>query len=273
MNPHNELATYLRTAPYREKGDGSRYYDCPTCRGKNRLEVHHTRPVWYCHKCGTGGSLPGNGSIRGMVGGFPVFDVHMQEPDYLSLYHPAGAYSGPWEYLRDRGLSGLQVERLRPHTGPSIFRVYLPLYSMGSNIPVYFVGRSIVDLDNVPKYLNPPVGTFPVSKSQIVWGLHRLRHPVKSLIICEGIFDAIWGENRIAILGTHLSKDQEVIIRRIEPEEIIVMLDGGTAKASLDICCRLGGPGPVYRVQLPFDQDPDSLQDVGPWLEKKERIV
>ena len=166
-----------------------------------------------------------------------------------------------YRYLSEkRGLTPRMIDDLQPHSGGQWYVVYFPIYAIGNNAdPVYFVGRSL--FDEQPKYRNPPLGQFPAGgKSKNLWGLHRLS-ALGNLILCEGIFDAVWGRNRVALLGKIISEKQVEIIREINPQEITVFLDGDARKESTLIAMMLANriSTPVWTVDTPRGKDPDDL--------------
>ena len=94
------------------------------------------------------------------------------------------------------------------------------------------------------KYLNSPETTL-FSKHKILYGLDTAKQHIKKVrraLIMEGYTDCItahefgFGE-AVAVLGTALSPDHIRLLKRMEAEKIILMLDGdkaGKAKAERD---------------------------------------
>jgi hypothetical protein len=70
---------------------------------------------------------------------------------------------------------------------------------------VYYQSRAIIK--SPEKYL------FPKNTEKDVFGLDTFDESVSSVFICEGVFDAIWTINCLAIGGLKLSKHQEQIIQ------------------------------------------------------------
>lgn len=256
---------YIKTAtPSGEKGEHSLLFDCPRCKGHKKLEVHKLRRLWHCHKCGQGGSLAGWKKPKTFQ------DEMYNDPtdswlEHLALYTPILPGSREWRYLEEnRRLSTHMIRDLRPHEGPVTGYCYFPLYSLGClSQPHYFVGRSFLR-HSKRKYLNPITGTFPVTKSGVLWGLHRIRPRQDEVILCEGIFDAVWDRRRVALLGKTLSKQQLEILRQIKPRKVSVMLDGEAGRDAARIAETLGASAGwmVDRFDLPIREDPDSLGNV-----------
>lgn len=217
------IEEYLRTArPAGKKGDGSKLYNCPVCQGRKKLEVHHDRPLWYCHKCGRGGrtteTLPTQNNVQ-------VFQPknRVLHDDHLERYALLPSASNLQIRLRvQRNLFYLPIGRLRAHSGPDPYRVYFPCYDRGSGIPCTFIGYLLTDGE--PKYLFPSIGEGKRA-SEVLWGMHRLRAPVKNLTVVEGCFDAVHYPNTVALLGSVISQSQCEIIRSIAPKSVTIWLD------------------------------------------------
>jgi hypothetical protein len=250
---------YIRTArPRGSKGSSSSIYDCPNCNGKRKLEVHRVRRIFYCHKCGTGGVLDGHPSKKVQVETEVQFDpaVFLQ---YTKL-HPG---LPGWKYLREkRNIPGPLIHQLRPHKGPSLAFVYFPLYELAASCPCYFIGRSILQSSSL-RYLNPVEGLFPVTKTDVLWGLHRIWPREDELILCEGVFDAVWKRNRLALMGKTLSLRQLQIIQEINPKRVSVMLDSEARKEAGSLCQRLATHTSkrIDYFELPKGKDPDDMRD------------
>ena len=182
-----------------DKGDGTHLYQCPNCGGQSKLEVHKTKPIWYCHKCGEGGKIPTRDiQVYGR-------DTHRRrrlgelEPEsYKQLDRTRFTI---WRrYLINRGITTSTLwSALRPYTGPEPLRVYFPLYELGAYTPVSFVGRSVIPCKYTYRF--PAKDGRCVSPKSLLWGTHRLSGSPKTLMLCEGIFDAVWYPNAVATLG------------------------------------------------------------------------
>lgn len=257
------------------KHDGSRYYRCPFCNGRRKLEVAAERPVFYCHKCGIGGTL--DERRRCAVTGYaPATPRRIEDwPEVLAnKFYPLKKEEGVLQkYLtRERRLPSETIKRMRPHKGPSPARVYFPFYELGGTQPVYFVGRSV--LPCFPRYWNPALDAFEKRKTQVLWGLHQFSRPVPQVVVCEGIFSACHEPNRVAVLGKTLSDEQTELLKMICTEEIIICLDGDAEHAATIMAAKLvlRVTMKVSVVRLPHGLDPDDVRDLGPWMKKKERF-
>lgn len=103
--------------------------------------------------------------------------------------------------------------------------VILPVYE--ENKLVYFVGRYIYK----KKYLNPPT-----PNRAVLFNYHKQ----KSIIICEGIFDAIAaGNTGVALLGKFLKNEQKQTIVRGKTSQVYIMLDKDAKNDALSIASSL----------------------------------
>ena len=237
--------------PVAYKGDGSPIYNCPTCGGRRKLEVS-LKGLWYCHKCGVGGKTdaPG-GSSR----------ASSPRDYYFEKAKPTNQVI--MGYLRStRKLGSREIRDLRPHTGHSLAHFYSPVYAWRETLPCYWVGRMVVPLAGVSPYWYPPSGSMLFRKTEVLWGLHRIPDRPKTLVLCEGIFDAVHRRDRVALLGKHCSEAQARIVRGLHPREVVVMLDGDAKEESIRVCEAVSRyfPGPIYQARLPEGEDPDSYR-------------
>ena len=198
------------------------------------------------------------------------------EPPRLDPVEPG---SLQWGYLRKgREIPERLIQDLRPHRGPDPYRVYLPFYPWLSEQPCYFIGRNVLGSSG-SVYWNPPLGLYPQRKSTVLWGLHRIRKPLPAVLVCEGVFDALWFPGAVAVLGKTASEAQIDLMNRVSRDEIIVMLDGDLDKSSGFLAEKIARrvSRHVSVVDLPAGKDPDDLcrkgVDLSPYLERRRRIV
>lgn len=91
------------------------------------------------------------------------------------------------------------------------------------------VGTVTRQMIGQPKYQNSP----NLPKSEILFGLSEISTRASTIIICEGILDAIYcqqnGLNAVALLGTYLSSKQVEIIKEHRFGDITLFLDNDEA--------------------------------------------
>lgn len=139
-----------------------------------------------------------------------------------------------------------------------------------SGRPIAFSGRALGEDDakRGAKYINSPE-TQEYKKGHVLYGLHQARVPLSKsgeAILVEGNFDVVTLsgagiENVVAPLGTALTQEQAVLLRR-RVERVIVMFDGDNAgrKAATRAFPLLAKASLAsYTAPLPAGEDPDSL--------------
>ncbi len=143
-------------------------------------------------------------------------------------------------------------------------RIIFPLCDASGKV-IAFSGRKYHDEDG-PKYLNTKE-TVIFKKGQILFNYHRAKKEAKlkrQVILVEGYMDAIrlyinGFKNVVAIMGTALTKDQIILLRRLKCK-IIMCLDNDIAgqKAMYDIGKVLTNQNfEVEVIKLSGAKDPD----------------
>ncbi|HYV42814.1 MAG TPA: DNA primase [Thermoanaerobaculia bacterium] len=161
--------------------------------------------------------------------------------------------SGSYDRFRDRLLFVLRDERGRP---------------------VGFGGRTLSTESEGPKYLNSPE-TPVFQKKRLLYGLSDARDAIRKrdrVVLVEGYFDhlalvAAGIEETVASMGTALTPEQAVKLRRLTPS-VVVCYDGDPAgrAATRGALTHLLAQGFSCRVaRLPAGRDPhDVLREEGP---------
>jgi hypothetical protein len=277
MNKNHTITDFISSnPPSREKGDGSRLYTCPFCGGINKLEISPFKGVWFCHKEQIGGRV--DAESPGLFG-----EALIPDHDLLIEYRRSAVGSVQWDYLRSRGLSDQIIHRdIKPFTGPDIHYVYLPVFGLGGGRPLLFIGRGLTK-ETRPRFRTSSMLEGAERKSECIWGLHRIRGRVKEITICEGILSAVWYDNALAILGKVMSAAQAKLVVFLQPDEVTVMLDGGTAMerptstaATFQVADRIyraGFKGKIFRRSLITGMDPDDYAVEKKALPEKERLL
>lgn len=248
---------------------GEALYQCPLCKKNQRLQVNKRKGVWHCHKCGLGGRLPKTGKESSAL----LEGEFFEESGSLEDYSPITRDGVHWKYLTGRGLKPHVIFDLHPHYGPVNTLVYFPLYRPYEERPCYFTGRSILQSATAP-YHNPAEGTFRYKKSELLWGLHRSgREFFQHIILCEGIFDAVWQPDGLALMGKSISPSQVETLKGLGPIEITILLDGDAHEEAYQIACHLNGAAEVISTcLLPSGKDPDDYKKSFPHLRARERV-
>ncbi|MBN1897210.1 MAG: DNA primase [Spirochaetes bacterium] len=146
-------------------------------------------------------------------------------------------------------------------------RIIFPIIDATDHV-IGFGGRTMEDRENVPKYLNSPE-TDVFSKRHNLFALNTARNYIresKQAIVVEGYFDVIslfqgGIKNVVAPLGTSLTEEQVVLLKRYA-DEIVILFDADRAgnKATIrSISLLLKTTLKIKVVELPIEYDPDSF--------------
>ncbi len=146
-------------------------------------------------------------------------------------------------------------------------RLMFPIKSPSGRI-IAFGGRTLIEGDRIPKYLNSPE-TQIYHKSYVLYGLYEARDAIRkkdSAIFVEGYTDVMrmhqcGFENCIATSGTALTPEQTRLVRRYT-QNVILLFDGDSAGLSaalrgVDILLNAGLS--VRIAPLSSGEDPDSF--------------
>lgn len=198
---------------------------CPFCSDRSgHFEADEMKGVWYCYRCGRGGRLAGAaaGGREGVSVGRPL--TYGPPVDMDSHGREVGPGTRLWRYLEGRGFDTHAIRRLDPRIGPDINRVYFPVRDPDGQIQT-FAGRTVHAGRDVPKW------KFPYSNvrlSECLWGIHEIQ-PRRPVVLVEGIFDAVWSDDRVCVFGTKISDCQIAMLRQRRPGEITIFFDGDDA--------------------------------------------
>ena len=175
-------------------------------------------------------------------------------------------------HLKNKGFSEYEIYSanlaFKRKNGNGIYdrfvnRVMFPIIDLRGNV-IAFGGRIMTD--EKPKYLN--TSDTPVfKKSENLFSLNNAKSSgTRTLILCEGYMDVIalnqaGFTNAVATLGTALTNEQAVLMKRYADEVIICYdADGAGQKATaraIDILRNAGLPIKIHTV--PSGKDPDEF--------------
>ena len=175
-------------------------------------------------------------------------------------------------HLKNKGFSEYEIYSanlaFKRKNGNGIYdrfvnRVMFPIIDLRGNV-IAFGGRIMTD--EKPKYLN--TSDTPVfKKSENLFSLNNAKSSgTRTLILCEGYMDVIalnqaGFTNAVATLGTALTNEQAVLMKRYADEVIICYdADGAGQKATaraIDISRNAGLP--IKILTVPSGKDPDEF--------------
>ena len=175
-------------------------------------------------------------------------------------------------HLKNKGFSEYEIYSanlaFKRKNGNGIYdrfvnRVMFPIIDLRGNV-IAFGGRIMTD--EKPKYLN--TSDTPVfKKSENLFSLNNAKSSgTRTLILCEGYMDVIalnqaGFTNAVATLGTALTNEQAVIMKRYADEVIICYdADGAGQKATARAIDILRNAGlPIKILTVPSGKDPDEF--------------
>lgn len=175
-------------------------------------------------------------------------------------------------HLKNKGFSEYEIYSanlaFKRKNGNGIYdrfvnRVMFPIIDLRGNV-IAFGGRIMTD--EKPKYLN--TSDTPVfKKSENLFSLNNAKSSdTRTLILCEGYMDVIalnqaGFTNAVATLGTALTNEQAVLMKRYADEVIICYdADGAGQKATARAIQILRNSGlPIKILTVPSGKDPDEF--------------
>lgn len=180
-------------------------------------------------------------------------------------------------YLKSKGFSENEIVTanlaFKRKNGNGIYdrfvnRVMFPIIDLRGNV-IAFGGRIMTD--QKPKYLNTS-DTIVFSKSDNLFSLNNAKNTgLRTLILCEGYMDVIalnqaGFQNAVATLGTALTNEQAVLIKRYADEVVVCYdSDGAGQKATARAIPILRNTGLLIRVlTVPNGKDPDEFIKANP---------
>jgi DNA primase len=253
-------------------------YNCKECdegRNKGNLEVNYFEHIWKCWSCsdendthGTLGKLIDRYGTKKQKKIYNLLRPEEYKPkekrkDRLrlpegftlfkdsSLVYPVRRQA--YNYLKQRGITDEMIEKYGMgfcDRGKFTGRVIIPSYDSEGEL-TYFIARSW-NPHTKAKYMNPEASKDEIifNESLIDWG--------KDVYLCEGVFDALFLPNSIAMLGKHMS---ELLLNTLYEKakgNIIIALDGDAFKDAVRLYEELNGGvlyGKIKVLKLPEDKD------------------
>lgn len=175
-------------------------------------------------------------------------------------------------HLKNKGFSEYEIYSanlaFKRKNGNGIYdrfvnRVMFPIIDLRGNV-IAFGGRIMTD--EKPKYLNTS-DTSVFKKSENLFSLNNAKSSgTRTLILCEGYMDVIalnqaGFTNAVATLGTALTNEQAVLMKRYADEVIICYdADGAGQKATARAIDILRNAGlPIKILTVPSGKDPDEF--------------
>ena len=261
---------------YESKGQIS--FDCPICdedRHKGNLEVNYFEHVYKCWSCGDENGTHGPlGKLIDKWGNKKQKKIYnllqpeehkpkekrkdrLRLPEGFTLFKDSSLVypvrRQAYNYLKQRGITDEMIEKYGMgfcDKGKFTGRVIIPSYDSEGEL-TYFIARSW-NPHTKAKYMNPEAEKDIIifNESLIDWN--------KDIFLCEGVFDALFLPNSIAMLGKHMS---ELLLNTLYDKakgNIIIALDGDAFQDGVRLYEELNGGtlyGKIKVLKLPEDKD------------------
>jgi DNA primase len=262
-------------------------FDCPVCSyeikgldhgdGKGNLEVNYKLNVFKCWSCSethnTHGSLYKLIKLYGNPRLLKKYQILVPEHENFqkAIYktislpkefipftniHPAYKltphYKQAKAYLNKRNITDEIIKKFNIgycYNGDYSCRIIIPSYDEDDFVN-YFVARSYL-IKSKLKYKNPQA-----AKETIIFN-ERLIDWDKRIYLVEGVFDSIFLDNSIPMLGKFIS---EKLFNKLyeNAKEIVIILDGDAWEDAQKLYHRINCGklmGKVWIVRLPLDKD------------------
>lgn len=170
-------------------------------------------------------------------------------------------------YLNSRAITNAQIAKHQMGFcayGEYAGRVIIPIYQ-GDQLK-FWVARAI-DPRTKLKEKSPSGKDYHYSKSEVVFNIDRAARQYHTIVISEGIFDALsWGDVGVSLLGKTMYSAQLKTLLEYKPliqDGVYVALDADAEDSAMGIANRLSDFFPeVYVVHIPpeFDDPNKYLQ-------------
>lgn len=279
-------------------GNGKEVHvDCPVCgESRHRLYVNLDKGVVYCHNCRFSGSVINliqwveGTSYTKAVAKFSLIKGNMSMPEKVdeSIEHQlfmSGDLSKrlskraiplPEEYRLIDGSQNLVAKMARRYlkarmvSKATIQRYELGFCSSGeySNriiIPIkennelkFWVARAIGNTARL-KEKSPSNEDYQISKSEVIFNIDRAASQYHSVVISEGIFDAMaWGGIGVSLLGKVLYDEQMNILldyRELLTDGVYIAIDWDARQQATEMAKKLSSYFDVKIVNIPKKYD------------------
>jgi len=261
---------------YPNKGQIS--FNCPVCddgKNKHNLEINYLNNVFKCWSCGDSNDTHGPlGKLFDIYGNKKLKKIYnILKPETVKEFNqpktkiklPKGytkftdsnsrypIYKQAKNYLTSRGITDEIIKKFDIgfcDTGEHNGRIIIPSYNIDGELN-YYISRSWNPKSRF-KYKNPktPKDEIIFWESNINWD--------KDIFLVEGVFDGLFLDNAIPMLGKHMSQLLFETIYNKAKGDIIICLDSDAWENSLKIYNEINGGilyGRIKLIKLVDDKD------------------
>ena len=279
----NQKVNLVNKALGSSKRQGSeRLYTCPFCgHHKKKFSVNFELNVYKCWVCDARGrdirriirrfgsftDLKEWDQLSGIVDfskhKFELFPVKEEEvAQRIDLPEEFKTLTGkitpadlrPFSYLQNRGLSKYDLLRYKIgycSEGAYAGRIIIPSFDLDGYVN-YFIARTYND--HKVRYKNPSASKDIIfNELNIDWD--------SDVILVEGVFDAIFSDNSVALLGSTMREESKLFQQIImNDSSVFIALDHDAEKKAMDIAnTLLKYDVEVWMIEMPEGKDVASI--------------
>ena len=254
-------------------------FPCKLCNKPNtdNLHVNVRTGLYNCfHNCSNHGKLKKKYSLANLIETNKNENnkIDKIKEEYLIPFIRTKLTKEQKEALYSRGLSDDDIKFYNIEGGK---RIQIPNKVIGclADFICNWEWRKDKISKTNPKYINSNEG---IQKSKILFNLHNISYNPDSIILCEGVFNAITaGRNAVASYGCEISDEQIQLLITKKPKNIIIVYDSdlpGT-KGTLHVIQKLKNNkfnGNVYYLPMPKGIDVNEMgkEKFLSYLDKKQ---
>lgn len=272
------------------------HFNCPFCNEiRHRCYISLNNGQFYCHNCNTKGHIVkliqfvegvsfkrAEDILKNMQGSMIPTEVAKTIKDNLFIgnlessiekraiplpkeYVPLDPYKKnnyviekAIGYLNGRGITNKQIVNYKMGfcmSGDYANRVIIPITENGEL--TFWVARAISKEVKL-KEKSPSNESYQISKSSVIFNISEAVKKYGSIVISEGIFDALsWGDIGVSLLGKSIYQDQIDTLLHYRPtlKEVFIALDYDARKDALKLADKLVNYFKVSMIWIPKELD------------------
>lgn len=204
-------------------------FTCPKC-GRNKLYVNPRNGLFHCFRCSYKGKLKNRSSLSSIkennVEKLRELTKTDNDSDELTLipFYSKPLTEKQYNALKNRGITDSDIKFYNICGREQDDRIQIPNFVKGifTDITCNWEYDKTKVTDKNPKYIM----NEGVKKNRTLFNIYNIPENVDSIILCEGIFNAITaGRNAVASFGCVLSDRQCDLILSKNPKKIIIAYD------------------------------------------------
>lgn len=271
------------------------HFDCPLCNDtRKRMYINLVTGLVHCHNCNFSSNIVGLIQVIEGISFTKAIDKYSNiagnswlpsiEIDDHVTSKLMSAYMNPEKraiplpdeyveltksrnivakraikYLHSRRISNKQISQHKMGicvSGEYKNRIIIPIFE--GNELKFWVARAIGDKAYL-KEKSPANESYQISKSEVIFNIDKAAKEYRSIVISEGIFDALsWGGIGVSLLGKELYDEQMNTLlnyRMLLTDGVFIALDFDARSQAIDMAKRLSTFFNVKLVNIPKKYD------------------